>query len=80
MMDLVGAHKRVVDASHQCGNAIARIETLVGIDLPRGIGVARDLPATYIDRLQSGLHHLDSLAAGHRAERRYIGLGLHELP
>ena len=68
-VDLVGAQQRVVDALHERGHAVRRVEALVGVGLPGEVRVGRDLPAGEVDRLEPGLDHLHGLAAGHRAER-----------
>src|ERR1700687_5362990 len=75
VVDLVGAHECLIDAAHQVGYAVGGIETLVGIHLTGIIGVGGDLPAAYIDGLQSSLGLLDGLVAGHGTERRGVGLG-----
>ncbi len=80
MLDLVGALERRVDFPGQFGTGIGRVERLIGIHLPRGVGVGRDLPAGQIDRLQSGADHLHRLVARKRAERMDIILGLEQLP
>ena len=74
-LDLVGAQERVVDAPHERGHAVRRVEALVGVDVAREVRVGRDLPAGEVDRLQAGLHHLHGLAAGERAERVDVVLG-----
>ena len=72
--------KRVVDAPHQArarswpGTATGRV------DLPGEVGVAGDLPARQVDRLQAGLGHLDGLAAGHGAECVDVVLGVEQVP
>ena len=66
--------------AHHVRHRIDRIQRLVGIHLPRRIGVARDLPAGQIDRLQPGLHLLHRLVAGQRAQRRDERLGLQQVP
>ncbi len=75
MVNLVGAHQRLIDAAHQIGHAVGGIETLVRVHLAGVVGVGSDLPAAYIDGFQSSLDLLDGLVAGHRSERRDVGLG-----
>ena len=76
MMHLVGPLQRAVDAAAKIRNAVRRIQALVGIHLPRIVGVRRHLPSAHIDRLQSRLHLLHRLVAGHRAQRVDVRLGL----
>ena len=68
--DLVGAEESVVDPLHECGRAVCGIEALVRVGVAGEVRVGGDLPAGEVDRLQTGLHHLDCLAAGHRPECR----------
>ena len=75
MVDLVSAHQGLIDAARQIGHAVGGIETLVGVHLAGIIGVGGDLPAAYINGLQSSLDLLDGLVAGHGTERRDVGLG-----
>ncbi len=48
--------------------------------MPGEVGVGGDLPARQVDGAQARLDHLDGLAAGHRAERGDVMLGLEEGP
>jgi hypothetical protein len=80
VLDLVGPQQGVVDAAHQLGDAVDRIEALVGVHLPGLVGVAGHLPAAAVDGLQPRLDLLDGLVAGQGAERRDIGLGVEQLP
>jgi len=52
----------------------------VGVHLAGEVGVARDLPAAEVDRLQAGLDLLHRLVARERAERVDEGLGVDEVP
>ena len=79
-VDLVGAQERVVQPPDERRRAVRRVEALVGVRVAGEVGVGGDLPAGEVDRLQARLDHLDGLAAGHRAERRHVRLGLQELP
>ena len=78
--DLVGAGERVVDALDDVGDAVGGIEALVGVGLAGEVGVGGHLPAAQIDRLQSGLDHLDRLRAGEGAEGADEGLVSEERP
>ena len=80
VLDLVGAQERVVQAPDERGRAVGRVEALVGVGVPGEVPVGGDLPAGEVDRLQAGLHHLDGLAAGQRAECGNARLGLEEVP
>ena len=62
------------------GTLFAGIEGLIRIRLPGEVRVRCDLPAREVDRLQAGLHHLDGLAAGERAEGGNELLRRHEAP
>ena len=50
-----------------------------GIRLAGEVRVGGDLPARQVDRLQACAHHLNGLAARHRAERRYVLVALQQL-
>ena len=78
--DLIGALQGLIDAPNDCGDAVRRVEALVGIHLAGKVGVRRDLPAAQVDRLQPGAHLLHRLVAGERAERRHERLALQQLP
>jgi len=80
MLDLVGAHERVVDALDHARHRVDRIERLVRVHLARDVGIGSDLPARQVDRLQAGLDLLHRLVAGERAQRADEGLVVHELP
>ena len=80
LLDLVGAHERPVQASHERRHAVRRVERLVGIGVAREVGVARDLPAGDVDALRAGLDHLHGLRAGKRAQRRQVLLGVEQVP
>ena len=79
-VDLVGAEQRTVDALHERGRAVSRVEALIRIRLSREVGVRSDLPAGEVDGLQAGLDHLHGLRAGHRAERGDVVLRVEEPP
>ncbi len=71
-LDLPGAQERVVQAPHERRRTVCRIEALVRVRLTGQVRVGGNLPARDIDRLQTGLGHLDGLAACHGAERRDV--------
>ena len=79
-VDLVGAQQRVVDAPHESRHAVGGIQALVGVGLAAEVGVGGDLPAAQVDRLEAGLDHLHRLAAGQRAERGHVVLGVEQRP
>ena len=79
-LDLVGAREGVVDALDDRRHRVHRIERLVRVHLAGDVGVARDLPAREVDRLQAGLDLLHRLVAGERAERVDEGLGVDQVP
>src|SRR3712207_8491218 len=58
----------------------SRVQALVRVHLAGQVRVRRDLPARQVDRLEPGLHLLDGLVAGHRAERAHALGAVHELP
>ena len=80
VVDLVGAHERLVDSSHEVGDAVSWIEALIGIHLSRIVGIGRDLPATDVDSLQTCLHLLYCLVTRHRAQSRDISFGMQQFP
>ena len=80
MLDLVGALERGVDPLGELGPGIGGVERLIGIHLPGGVGVGRDLPAREVDRLQPGADHLHRLVARERTEGVDIILGPEQLP
>src|SRR2546426_484540 len=72
VLDLIRAEERLVDAAHDAWNTVRGIEALVGIGLPRKVGVGRDLPAAEIDRLKARLHLLHRLVSGEGAQSRHV--------
>ena len=80
VLDLVGAHERVVDAPHDRRHRVDRIQRLVRIHLAGDVGVGCDLPARQVDRLQARLDLLHRLVAGQRAERIDERLVVDQLP
>ena len=78
--NLVGPQQRVVDRPHHSGNAVGRIQALVGIHLSAEVGVGGDLPTAQIDGLQAGLRHLHGLVAGERTQCGDVGLRAQQLP
>ncbi len=79
-VDLVGAQQRIVDAADERRSGVGRVEALVGVHVPREVGVGGDLPAGDVDRLQAGLHHLHRLAARECAERADESVAAQQLP
>ena len=53
----------MIDFLYQVGNAVCRIQTLIGIHLPSHVGVPRHLPPAYINGLKPGHHLLNRLFA-----------------
>ena len=80
VVDLVGAPERVVDAANHLGDAVDRVQALVGVHLAREVGVGGDLPAGEVDRLQAGADLLDGLVAGARAERGDVRPVVQQIP
>ena len=80
VVNFISSLQRIVDPPHHVGDAIRRIQTLVGIHLPGIVGVCRHLPAADVNRFQPGLHLLDCLVSGHGAERRNMRLVLQQVP
>ncbi|MNE83334.1 hypothetical protein D3C80_1801430 [compost metagenome] len=80
MLDLVGALQGAVDAAAQLRRGVGRIQRLVGIHGPGGVGVGGDLPARQIDGLQTGADHLHRLVAGDGAQGVDEGLVVQQLP
>ena len=70
--DLVRAHQRVVQPSDHGRDRVRRVERLVRVRLAGQVRVGGDLPAREVDRLESGLQHLDGLSTRHGAERRDV--------
>ena len=54
----------VIDAAHDIGHAIGRIQNLIGIHLPRDIGVGGDLSAAQVNRLEPGFDGLHGMISG----------------
>src|SRR5699024_10040013 len=44
-LDLVGAHERVVDPTHDLRHRVGRVDRLVRVGLAGGVGIGGDLPA-----------------------------------
>ena len=79
-LDLVRAQQCTIDTLHEVRRGITRIEALVGIHVACGIAIGGHLPATAINRFQPGLHHFNGLIAGDGAERRNVGIRVHQIP
>jgi hypothetical protein len=77
---LVLAAEGVVDALHDGGHAVDRVQAQVGIGLQRKVRVGGDLPPAEVNRLQPRLHHLHGLRARECAQRSNIRLGVQQLP
>jgi len=80
VMDLVGADKSVVDAADHGGNAVGRIQRLIGIHLAGKVGIRCHLPSGEINRLEPGLDLLQSLVAGECAKSVDERFLLEQLP
>ena len=80
IMDLVGTLESVINRADQHRDAIRRVQALVGIHLPRAIGVRSHLPPAHVDGLQSRLHLLDCLVAGKSAKSGHVALRVQEVP
>jgi hypothetical protein len=80
VLDLVGAGQRAIDAATQLGSGVRRVQTLVRIDLARGVGIGSNLPAGKINRPEPGTNHLHRLIAGHGPETGNVRLGMQQLP
>ncbi len=79
-LDLVGTLEGVVDALDHHRHRIGRIERLVGIHFTGQVGVAGDLPAGEINRLQAGLDLLHGLVARQGAQGIDERLVVDEIP
>ena len=79
-LNLVCASEGVVDAAHDHWHGIDRIERLVRIHFTGHVGVARDLPARQINRLEAGLNLLHGLVACQGAQCVHEGLGMEQAP
>jgi hypothetical protein len=80
MMNLVGTHQRLVDAPDEIRHAVGGVKALIGIHLPRIVGIGGRLPSAHIDRLQSGVYLLNRLIARHGSQRRNVRLGVQQVP
>src|SRR5471032_1351849 len=75
-LDLVGAAERVVDALDHGGYRVHRVQRLVGVHGFSGVVVRCHLPAGQVDRLDTGFHLLDCLAASkgaHAVDEIFFG-------
>ncbi len=68
VLDLIGAHERVVNPTDDRGNRVRRVDRLVRVRVAGEVRVGGDLPAGEVDGLEAGLDLLDGLVAGQRAE------------
>src|SRR5262249_47182101 len=66
-LNLVGAFERGIDALHDGGHRVHRIQRLVRVHGHAGVVVGGDLPAGQVDGLNAGLGLLHRLAAGEGA-------------
>ena len=78
--DLVGAQECVVDATDYRRHRVGRVEALVRVRVAREVGVAGDLPAGEVDRLEAGANLLHGLVAGEGTERVDVVLVVDEIP
>ncbi|CRM98503.1 hypothetical protein [Pseudomonas sp. 22 E 5] len=75
-LDLVGTTERVVDALDHGRHGVHRVQRLVGVHGLGGVVVRRHLPAGQVDRLDTGFHLLDCLAASegaHAVDEIFVG-------
>ena len=79
-LNLVAAGQRVVDATNDERNRIDRVQRLVGVHFAGDVGIARHLPAREIDGLETSLHLLHGLVAGHGAQCVDEGLAVEQTP
>jgi hypothetical protein len=70
MVDLVGPHERIIDSSHQIGNAVYGIKALIGISMAYAVVIGGNLPSAYIYGFQASLDLLYGLRAGQSAQGR----------
>jgi hypothetical protein len=80
VLDLVRTLERLIDAPHHLGNAVRRVEALIGVHLPRRVVVRGHLPTGQVDGLQSRAHLLHGLVAGERPQRVDVALRVQKLP
>ena len=80
VVDLVGTLEDLLNPANETGNAVRRVEALVGIHLSRHVGVGGDLPTADVDGPEAGLHHLHPLIAAQRAEGAHERCRVHLLP
>jgi len=66
VLDLIGPLQSIVDSPDDARHAVSRIQALVGIHLPCGIVVSRNLPTTDLDDLQACFDLLDGLVSCQR--------------
>ena len=79
-LNLVAAGQRVVDATNDLRDRVDRIQRLVGVHFAGDVGIARHLPAREIDGLETSLHLLHGLVAGHGAQCVDEGLAVEKAP
>ena len=72
VLHLIRPLECLVDAANHVRDAVGRIEALVGIGLPREIGVGRDLPAAQVDGLESRADLLHRLVPRESPERVHV--------
>ena len=80
MVSLIRSLQSLVDSPHHAGHAVGRIQALVRIHFSAEVGIGRHLPAADVNCLQTGVHLLDGLVAGHRAQSCNVGLGAQQIP
>ena len=80
VMNLIGADQRLIDSPHQVRHTVRRIEALVGIHLPRVVGIGRRLPAADVNRLQPRTDLLNRLVPSHGAQRGHVVFVLQQTP
>ena len=78
--NLVRAKQRAIDALYQIRCGVARIETLVGINVARRISIRGHLPSASINRFQPRLHHFNRLIPRDGAKRGNVRVCVHQIP
>ena len=80
VLDLIGAHERLVDALDDVRDAVGRVEALVRVHVAGRVGVGGDLPAGEVARPSGPRGPAAPPVAGERAERVDVVLRVEHLP
>jgi len=79
-LDLIGPQQGLVEPSHQRGNGVRRVQTLIRVHVPGKICIGRHLPPAQVNRFQTSLDLLHCLVPSQCTQGCYIWLSMQKIP